>query len=310
MQPRLLCVLQIGFSIATAILACYSVPAFGVGQGGPGRYQCYHGYEPNAEPGMRFPIRGGGTLQVAGFTIEVKPDQNPSIPQEMSCHATIRSAKGDIVFQDYDEGMDIDAVTGKDINGDGQPDAVIEAFSGGAHCCWTYFFVSLGPEPGLIQKFESKHSASFKDLNGDGHIEIPVLDGAFDYFETAYSESPFPLLIIQLQGNEFRDISADFPKIYDEEIHELRSGLNPNCVGDFLGAKWDDICDYSSNRRGVLEIVLNYLYSGHPQDAWKALEELWPAKDRERIRSEILKGYCGGLRAELGVAAGSSCSEK
>jgi hypothetical protein len=39
------------------------------------------------------------------------------------------------------------AATGTDVNRDGTPDAIVEGYSGGAHCCWTYWFVSLGTKP-------------------------------------------------------------------------------------------------------------------------------------------------------------------
>jgi transglutaminase-like putative cysteine protease len=53
-----------------------------------------------------------------------------------------------MVFEHDEWGMEIDPITGKDVNGDGYPDAVLVSFSGGAHCCWTYHIVSLGKNPG------------------------------------------------------------------------------------------------------------------------------------------------------------------
>jgi hypothetical protein len=38
----------------------------------------------------------------------------------------------------------------------------------------------------------------------------------------------------------------------------------------------------------VLEIVWAYLYSGSKKEAWRALADMWPNGDVERIRSEII----------------------
>ena len=51
--------------------------------------------------------------------------------------------------------------------------------------------------------------------------------------------------------------------------------------------------------RRVLTIVLNYLYSGREEQAWKALEELWPASDQGRVKGLILERRGRGLLAQL-----------
>ena len=37
----------------------------------------------------------------------------------------------------------------------------------------------------------------------------------------------------------------------------------------------------------VLEVVWAYLYSGRDDDAWRALAEMWPTSDQDRIRSSL-----------------------
>jgi hypothetical protein len=275
-------------------------PAFAGQHGGAGPNYCYQ------EPGRR--AVGGGTVRVNGFTIEVKPDPNL---QEMLCHATIRSPRGVVVFQYDDWGIDIDPVTGKDVNGDGQPDAVLVGFSGGAHCCWTYSIISLSHQPGLIRVFENRQPASFEDSKGDGRVEILVRDGGFDEFDRlAHPFSPFPLLVLRLEGDKFKDVGSEFLDIYDKEIHELRSKLSAPRLEQFLHsnpAESHDALDYNETESDVLLIVLDFLYSGRPKEAWDALDELWPANDRQRVRHEMAGEYCTGLRTQLGVALGQAC---
>jgi hypothetical protein len=252
--------------------------------------------------------RGGGTIHQHGFTIEVKPDDDS---EEQRCQAKVVSPKGEIVFEYADWGIGIVPVSGKDINGDGQPDAVLEEFSGGAHCCWEYSIISLGQRPGLIRDFKNRAPASFEDLKGDGRIEILVRDGGFDDFDgVAHPFSPFPLLILRLRGHEFQDVGSEFGVVYEKEIRDVRKGLKAVSLEEFLHSDptqiHDDI-DYEETKHAVSLIVLDYLFSGKPQEAWKALEVFWPPTDRERIRNEMLDRYCNGLRKNLGVAAGPPC---
>ncbi|OFV95528.1 MAG: hypothetical protein A3F68_07760 [Acidobacteria bacterium RIFCSPLOWO2_12_FULL_54_10] len=231
---------------------------------------------------------------MSGFTIEVRPEINP---EYMNCFATVRSPKGDVIFEINDYGMDIASISGNDINGDGQPEAVIEAFSGGAHCCWTYYFVSLGQNPGLITKLENNHLVTFEDLNVDGVMEFLVRDGSFDYFHSSFVDSPSALLILRLDGKEFHDVGSEFRKIYDESISKSLEKLE--AMSRPLIQEKFSLVDDSEARRKVTELTLEYLYSGRPEQAWKAFNEYWNAKDREIIRKEILEKYCHGMRARI-----------
>ncbi len=173
------------------------------------------------EPGAT----GGGKVRIAGFTIEVRPV--PDLDEGMLCHASVTSPKGETIYSSDDWGVEIDAVTGKDVNGDGEPDAVLVSFSGGAHCCWIYHVISLGKKPGLIREFENQDTASFEDLKGNGQIEIVIRDGTFDSgLGLVHAFSVFPLLIVQLRGSEFHDVSSNFWPVFKKEIQKERAGLN------------------------------------------------------------------------------------
>ncbi len=288
-------ILRTGILVIFGSLGVRAAPVFATPQGRPSPYECNQN------------IRGGGgTLHVNGFTIKIEAK-----PKEMVCGATIQSPRGDIVFEYDDWGIDILPVTGKDVNGDGQPDAVLEGYSGGAHCCWTYSIISLGEKPGLISDFENGDNASFQDLNGDGRIEILVRDSDFDYFEDlAHAFAPFPLLILRLEGNRFKDVGSEFLGTYDKEIGAWRDKLSPSSLDKFLhpsSAKPYDEVDYLDTKSRVLMVVLDYLYSGRSKEAWKSLDELWPAEDKERIRDKILQRYCNGLRTSLRLGASPVC---
>jgi hypothetical protein len=253
---------------------------------------------------------GGGVVRVNGFTIEVKPSP---VSGEMTCHATVRSPKGTIIFEHNEWGIEIDPVTGKDVNGDGQPDAVLVSFSGGAHCCWTYHIISLGKKPGLIREFENRSTASFEDLMGDGQIEILIRDGGFDEgFGLSHPFSPFPLFILRLNGSKFEDVSSKFWRVFEKEIRKQRSKLKEHSLHQFLHSNPNEVhddLDYLGTQSSVLMIVLDYLYAARPEEARKVLGQLWPADFQKRTWGEMVSGYCSGLRAQLDLEVTAPCSE-
>jgi hypothetical protein len=270
-------------------------------------YYCYYSVMEDA-------MRGGGVRNVAGYRIEISPD-----PKEQDCRATVTSPMGEVIFSER-AWFDIDPITGDDVNGDGVPDAVMVGYSGGAHCCWTYYVVSLRGNSKAIS-FENQSRASFEYNADDKSVHISIRDGSFDYFENDHASSPFPLLVVKLDKNKFEDISARFQDRYDRDIANELENLPAAHVACFKNrtenfAVESTKCDFdreyhSSVVQGrVLSIVLAYLYSGRPEQARKALEQYWPVWDGLRMRGEVLKRYCGGLRDQLGVADNSSCGQE
>jgi len=254
---------------------------------------------------------GGGKVQVNGFTVDVKPIPDPTVPGHMDCHVSVTSPQGKVVYEDSDWGMEIDPITGSDINGDGQPSAVLVGFSGGAHCCWTYHIISLGKKPGLIREFENRAPASFKDLQGNGQVEILIRDGSFDEgFGLDHAFSVFPLLIVQLKGTKFQDVGPEFWPVFEAEIQQARDKLTNQQLQEFLRSNpyepHDDL-DYQKTRSTILLIVLDYLYAGRHDEAKKVLGELWPPASQQRTWKEMVGGYCSGLRAQLGLESNPPC---
>jgi hypothetical protein len=263
-------------------------------------------YQKVLEPGAI----GGGLVHVNGFTVEVKPIQ-ADVPNFMVCRATIRFAEGKMVFEHDEWGMEIDPITGKDVNGDGYPDAVLVSFSGGAHCCWTYHIVSLGKNPGLIVEFENRSTASFEDLHGDGNVEMLIRDGSFDEgFGLDHPFSPFPLLIVRLRGTKFEDVGSKFWPVYEKEIRKERSKLKDKSLREFLRSNPNEIHDsleYRDTEYRVLAIVLDYLYSGRAAEARRVLGKLWPTKFQQETWEQMVGGYCSGLRSQLQLGVNSAC---
>ncbi len=267
-------------------------------------------YQKVIEPGAA----GGGKVQVNGFTIEVKPIPDPTAAGFTTCHASVISSKGRIVYEKDDWGMEIDRATGHDINEDGQPEAVLVSYSGGAHCCWTYHIIGLGKQPGLIREFENRDTASFEDLGRDGKTEILIRVGDFDFgFGQDHADSVFPLMIVQLKGSKFQDVGQRFWRVFQKEISENRARLGKKQLGDFLNSNPYDPNherDYSRTKSTILLIVLDHLYAGRHQEARRLLAQLWPAASQEGTWQEMLEGYCGGVRAALELQPEPPCPLK
>jgi hypothetical protein len=97
-----------------------------------------------------------------------------------------------------------------------------------------------------------------------------------------------PNVYLRLDGDHLRDISLDYWLEYQKQIDDARGRLTPIDLAGFR-KQGKEYAIADEIERLVLTIVLANLYGGHPKEAWKALDELWPPSDIPRIRSLILK---------------------
>lgn len=182
-------------------------------------------------------FRGSGRVARTIRTVKVRitPGVDKDALNEPDCHLVVRDLNGNIILSETDTSFKV-LLDDADINGDGVPDLVLLAFSGGAHCCWTYYFLSLGPKPGLIAKFENNRDATFYDDEKTGRIYLSIEDGAFDYFdEVCHACSPFPVVFLRLDGANWVDIGvehlADYDDIIDGSQKALTAGRSPAAQG-------------------------------------------------------------------------------
>lgn len=168
----------------------------------------------------------------------------------------------------------------EDLNGDRRPEVVVETFSGGAHCCtntivhsWQLFrFVraETGPLDG--------GGGTFLDLDKDGKQEFVSADNRFLYRFSSYAGSVPPTVILRLQGNEFKDITRNYPNYLRQQAIAMKK--------DFLEAK----------AKGELYEVNGFLAGyvaqkaliGEFDDAWSFMRQNYDRQEEWGL--EIYKG--------------------
>ncbi len=247
--------------------------------------------------------------RIGDFFIRLQSVADKKDPRHAACQAQVFSSQGR-VFQATDYAMSADEISGKDLNGDGKPDAVFLGYSGGApapeagsgsqgtHCCMTYWIVSLGDRPGLLKEVSNETAIRFRETT-DGHLDLWTGDGAFDYFDClSHAETVFPTVSLRLQGRQLKDVGAEHWDDYANQIVEARRRTTAEELRQFREAKnQDELCEGNprATMPNVLAIVFATLYGGREAEAWKALDEMWPPADKKRIRQLILQKRAEGI---------------
>jgi hypothetical protein len=105
-----------------------------------------------------------------------------------------------------------DSVKAADLDGDGEPEVVLDLYTGGAHCCFvSRFYRWDGTTYVPSDRNFGDPSYRLEDLDGDGVTEIVTADDRFAYAFTAFAFSLLPVRIYDLRAGAWQLVTKRFP---------------------------------------------------------------------------------------------------
>lgn len=184
---------------------------------------------------------------------------------------------------------------GTDLTGAGVPNAIVSEWTGGAHCCFILRVFEIGERFKEIAKIDAGHSdgARFVDLGHDGAYEFEGNDWAFAYWRASFMYSPAPRIVLKYRGCRFR-LDYDHmkkpgpsPKEFSAKVRDIKAveewtdAAPPNCDMD---------CGVPV---AVWANMLDLMYTGHPDLAWKLFDESW--RPTRQDKSTFVQDFCKQL---------------
>jgi hypothetical protein len=177
-------------------------------------------------------------------------------------------------------------LSGTDINGDGLPDLVVSAWSGGAHCCYSSGVYSVGEDvkPVLALTTGNCGPGEFEDLDGNGTREFVTCDDRFASMYCAFAESPLPRVIYSYDPARGMYV-LDTPRFASRYREELAEAL-------------DDAQTWLSESRGLdagldkcrlLRPALGLMYSGRLNDGIVLIRSLYRGSDRDEFERDTVE---------------------
>ena len=229
-----------------------------------------------------------------------------------SCEATLSGKEDVLVASDVAE-IDLD-MFGVDLESN-EPVAAFQIKKSQMQCCMIYQIYSLENPPRLLRTITGGQFFNAADTDLDGRIEIWTDDAAaVDGLEgLRVGEIEFvPTYVLRFEHGRLLDVSSEFQDFADQMIAKVRERINPEDLQHFkasdsklrkgAGMPPADLArlpQLRSVKIQVLEVVWGYLYSGREKEAWRALADMWPNRDVERIRSEIIAARARGMHLQL-----------
>lgn len=240
-----------------------------------------------------------------GVSVIVGPTRKGSFAQRACAAKLVWNEQEVSVASDAGQvGID---VLGADL-GFGKPVVAFQIDDSGAGSNRTYQIYSLAKHPQLLYTIKGANSYRAADTDLDGRVEIWTDDAvAVDGFERVPSaDLDFPpTVVLRFEKGRPVDVSSEFLSYYDAQIAKLRSQVSERDLSEFkqsdgaLSAitlrSGEELHRLARTKISVLEIVWAYLYSGREQEAWSALNEMWPVRDLERIRTSVSNVHQSGI---------------
>jgi hypothetical protein len=170
--------------------------------------------------------------------------------------------EGCIVVPDDAQGPDpasTSAVKVADLDADGEPEVLVDTFSGGVHCCVTARVLTFNGT-GYTSKDISWGDVGYtlKDADGDGRPELVGYDPRFSAAFTAFAASAFPPQILQVAQGATVDVTRRFPAIVRADaklrLRDLRKAKRGDDVRGVLAAYVADQYLLGKGKVGTAEL--------------------------------------------------------
>jgi hypothetical protein len=103
-----------------------------------------------------------------------------------------------------------------DLDHTGQPNVVLDLYTGGAHCCSVEQVFTFDPGTNtyaMVERNFGDPGTRIEDLNHDGIFEFVTADDAFAYAFTDFAASGLPLQILDFSGTRFQDVTNSYPAL-------------------------------------------------------------------------------------------------
>jgi hypothetical protein len=188
------------------------------------------------------------------------------------------------------------SVQAVDLEGNGDPDVVLDLYSGGAHCCTVVQIFSFDPATATYVKTErvfGDPDAKVVDLSHDGHLEFLTADDSFAYRFTDFAASGLPIEIFTFANRQFTDVTRSYPTLIAKDaalwLRAFKAQAKqhyPDSVGVIAAWAADE------DRLGHTKLVTRFLHqqaaAGHLNAPFAATGSKFVAKLQKFLRR---RGY-------------------
>ncbi len=202
---------------------------------------------------------------------------------------------GDRIFKANYEQY-VSGVKEYDLNNDGKKEIFFEAYSGGAHCCFTLYtgIFSKGKFILTDSLFLGNGYYEVKDLDNNGKFELECSNDMFAYAFTNYAETKFPTMIYKYENGKLIESTSDYKSLIRKELDIFLGELKE--ITD-QGFKCEEEGEDTFNtgagsvKTVLAAIVADYYSLGEVQKGYELVDSVYKCPDREKYKLILQKDF-------------------
>ena len=170
---------------------------------------------------------------------------------------------------------------GADLTGRGLPDVIVNEFSGGAHCCSTFYIFELGETFRLVDKISAEHGGiTFEDLDGDGVPEIKMQDWSYAYEFASFGDCYAPEVVLRYKDDHYV-IAPDLmttPALTEEELVAKAAAVKAAYreVAEDGNVTLSSPATWGAAGGVLWNAMLELVYTGREDQALRLFNLAWP----------------------------------
>jgi hypothetical protein len=190
------------------------------------------------------------------------------------------------------------------LGGDGKQ-LLVEAYSGGGHCCTSYHIYDLTDRFRMLFDGDDYtaddvgYEMRMVDIDKDGVYEFVQNVMNFDYFWTGHAGSIFPEVVFAYDSaaGEYLPANRKFASYLLQDISDkerIVERLNENNASltrviDGRGSEKTlaDLRFRVSYFHAVVDVMLTYVYAGKREEGWSFFEKNYRLRDKEELRTNL-----------------------
>lgn len=173
---------------------------------------------------------------------------------------------------------------------DGEPDIIIDNFSGGAHCCvtsWIYHYNTTARRYMLTRhdwgnagyRLEDLEMSLYRpgDLGRDrvNGLEFRTRDDRFAYAFASYAGSFYPVQVWRFRRGQMLDVTRQYPQL-------IRASAYQNWLGYQQTQN-----DIEGGRAALAAYLADKYMLGEAADGWRRVQSAYQASDRTRFFADL-----------------------
>jgi hypothetical protein len=168
-----------------------------------------------------------------------------------------------------------------DLDRSGEPEVLLNLYSGGAHCCYsTRIYTFAAEATPYASLFHEWGNAGYRleDLDADGGLEFVTGDDQFDTAFTSHAASRRPPQVWRYAAGRLTNATRSYPGLLEKDAAECWKAFQELSPKDPTG---DQV-------RGVLAAYLADQYLlGRGSEGWRRLIEVYRKPDRKKFFAQL-----------------------